>query len=56
MAATETARLAVLIDADNATASVVVNAGQEPPLFAGEVAVLMHGGFSRTAPAGLALV
>jgi hypothetical protein len=30
-----------------------VNAGQEPPLFDGEVAVLMHGWFSRTAPAGL---
>ena len=35
----------------NATA---VNAGQKPPLFAGEVAVLMHGRFSRTVPAGLA--
>ena len=31
-----------------------VNAGQKPPLFAGEVAVLMHGRFSRTVPAGLA--
>jgi hypothetical protein len=30
-----------------------VNAGQEPPLFDGEVAVLMHGWFSRIAPAGL---
>lgn len=33
---------------------MAVNAGQEPLLFAGEVAVLMRGGFSRTAPAGLA--
>ena len=32
----------------------LVNAGQKPPLFAGEVAVLMHGRFSRTVPAGLA--
>jgi hypothetical protein len=31
----------------------LVNAGQEPPLFDGEVAVLMHGWFSRIAPAGL---
>ena len=31
-----------------------VNAGQEPPLFAGEVAVLVHGRFKRTVRAGLA--
>jgi restriction system protein len=30
-----------------------VNAGQEPRLFADEVAVLMHGRFSRAVPAGL---
>ena len=33
-----------------------VNAGQEPLLFAGEVAVLMHGRFSRTVPVGLTLL
>jgi hypothetical protein len=34
----------------------LVNAGQEALLFAGEVAVLMRGRFSRKAPAGLAWV
>jgi len=33
-----------------------VNAGQEPRLFAGEVAVLMRGGSDRTAPVGLTLL
>jgi hypothetical protein len=33
--------------------TVLVNAGQEPPLFDGETAVLMHCWFSRIAPAGL---
>lgn len=33
--------------------SVRVSAGQEPPLFAGEVAVLMRDGCGRTVPAGL---
>ncbi|MDZ4175377.1 MAG: hypothetical protein U1D36_12985, partial [Hydrogenophaga sp.] len=32
----------------------LVNAGQEPLLFAGEVAVLMHGRFSRDGAAVLA--
>jgi hypothetical protein len=30
-----------------------VSAGHEPPLFDGKVVVLMHGWFSRIAPAGL---
>ncbi len=34
-------------------AHMFVSAGQEPPLFAGEVAVLMRGGCGRTVPAGL---
>jgi hypothetical protein len=44
--------LHVLKDRQLLVAPMPVNAGQEPPLFAGEVAVLMHGRFSRTALAG----